>query len=74
MSLPERGGRHFQPCRKCDYLFNHTSGKVSRGTEVEDLCVKKITGRDSVRAVMDQKIYSRLFLLLPVSITETERR
>ena len=29
-------------CRKCDYLFNHTSGKVSRGTGVEDPCVKKL--------------------------------
>ena len=29
----------FEPCLKSDYLFNHTSGKVSRGTEVEDLCV-----------------------------------
>ena len=44
MSLPERGGRYIQPCRKCDYLFNHISGKVSRGTEVEDLCLKKMTG------------------------------
>ena len=35
-------GGTFEPCWKCDYLFNHTSGKVSRGTEVEDLCVKKI--------------------------------
>ena len=35
-------GGTFEPCRKCDYLFNHTSGKVSRGTEVEDLCVKKL--------------------------------
>ncbi len=41
MSLPERGGWHFQPCWKCDYLFNHTSGKVSRGTGVEDPCIKK---------------------------------
>ena len=42
MSLPERGGWHFQPCWKCGYLFNHTSGKVSGGTEGEALCVKKM--------------------------------
>ena len=29
-------------CRKCDYLFNHTSGKVSGGTEGEALRVKKM--------------------------------
>ncbi len=42
MGLTKCGGRHFQPCRKCDYLFNHTSGKVSGGTEGEALCVKKM--------------------------------
>lgn len=42
MGLTKCGGRHFQPCRKCDYLFNHTSGKVSRGTGVEDPCLKKM--------------------------------
>ena len=46
MSLPERGGWHFQPCWKCDYLFNHISGKVSRGTGVEDSCVKKMINRE----------------------------
>ncbi len=35
-------GGTFKPCWKCDYLFNHTSGKVSRGTGVEDPCVKKV--------------------------------
>lgn len=34
-------GSTFEPCLKCDYLFNHTLGKVSRGTGVEDPCVKK---------------------------------
>ena len=46
MSLPERGGWRFQPCWKCDYLFNHISGKVSRGTGVEDPCVKKMINRE----------------------------
>ena len=38
-------GGIFEPCLKSDYLFNHTLGKVSRGTEVEDLCVKKMINR-----------------------------
>lgn len=42
MSLPERGGWHFQPCWKCDYLFNHISGKVSRGTGWKTPVLKKI--------------------------------
>lgn len=42
MSFQSVGGGIFEPCRKCDYLFNHTSGKVSGGTEGETLCVKKM--------------------------------
>ncbi|MDE7435086.1 MAG: hypothetical protein K2N01_04635 [Lachnospiraceae bacterium] len=38
-------GGTYEPRRKCDYLLNHSSGEGSRGTGVEDPCLKKsITG------------------------------
>ncbi len=67
-------GGIFKPCRKCDYLFNHTSGKVSGGTEGEALCLKKMKYGNSVKAVISQYRFVAAFFMFPVSVPEAGRR
>ena len=58
-------GGTFQPCRKCDYLFNHTYCKDSGGTEGEALCLKKMKYGNSVKAVMSQYRFVAAFFIFP---------
>ncbi len=67
-------GGTFKPCLKCDYLFNHTSGKVSGGKEGEALCLKKTKYGNSVKAVISQCRFVAAFFMFPVSVPETGRR
>ncbi len=65
-------GGTFKPCWKCDYLFNHTSGKVSGGMEGEALRLKKMKYGNSVKAVISQCRFVAAFFCFRSAYREQE--